>query len=293
MDTLTTLVTRLAKRVDRHPTDSDFKEAWATLHVEGWRVADLTTPGEFDDCVKRLRERLKAQPRRGRRGGPAWVREAYVRADRAAEEVERDSEVRSFRDEVLSGRLLELSAVGDWVRAHAGRYGGLDSLVAFPDVDHVGRVPVMGSPELERLKALATRLEDEQRWTGDVAVAFVLTGAVPLRWPIRTTINWSDKGMAVQLSVEPWVPANAVKAAYVHARRTGLRSSTNNRSARRPDRRFALAGFAAAHVGLPARAQLERWNESFPKWRFRDVRNFVRDARRAIGHSAHDSAHRR
>jgi hypothetical protein len=271
MDTLN----RLAKALGRTTADSDFQQAWASLEAEGWTREDIKTPGEFSECVRLCRQRLSARTLRGNKA-PAWIKHAFVLADHAAEASNRDPEVRAFRRDVLLSRLRLPQHVPQWLRARAGRFQGLESLLAFQNNGQIGRVPVAGSAALERLRALVQRLASQHEWPEDTATAFVLTGQTPLRWPIRARV--SAELSRVQLTIDSWVPPEAVAEAYRHARET---LGTQPRAPRVSARRRALAAFVTTQDGVSARMRLQRWNTAHPRWRYPDVRNFVRDSRRA------------
>lgn len=291
MDTLE----RLAKRVGRQPTDTDFRQAWASLEAEDYRVDDLTTAGEFSACAALLRERLAARTLRGKpERAPAWIRHAFVLADHAAEAVTQDPAVQAFRAEVLHGVTLQASAVPRWLRARAGQFHGLATLLAFQDGEELRRIPVTGNADLERLQALVHQLVHQHQWSEDTATAFVLTAQTPLRWPIRVQARTTRTGItadsagreqqSVSLVIDAWVPAIAVAAAYRHARRTLRRQAS--RTPRVSLRRRALAAFVLAHPHVTARTRLHEWNATHPTWRYGDVRNFVRDSRRAVARLA-------
>jgi hypothetical protein len=284
-----TVLERLAKRVGRKETDGDFQQAWASLQVESSYVAeDLTTVGEFDDCARQIRQRLAARTLRGKPGkAPAWIRHAFVLADHAAEASNQDPAVRAFRADILHGTLLQPSDVPVWLRARARQAPDtlavdFATLLEFQEDGHLARIYVSGSAVLEHLHALVRQLLTQHGWPEDTATTFVLTGHTPLRWPVRARVLYrrDQASSIVTLAVDPWVPATAVTAAYLRARR--LLASPDRRAPRVTARRRALAVFTAAHRNLTVRARLSAWNAAHPHWRFRGVQNFSRDSRRAV-----------
>jgi hypothetical protein len=272
---------RVARRLHRTRSDPDFQRAWAALQAEGWRRDDLTTPGERAECVAELRQRLTAQTGRRSPGRtPAWIKAAFAAADEAAEEASHDPAVQAFRADVLHGHLLAPRTVPDWLWARAGKFEGLDSLLAYQGESNVVGLPVAGNADVERLHLIVGQLVNRYRWAEDAATAFVLTGRTPLRWPIQAHTTIIETGATtVQLTVEAWVPATVVTATYQRARRVGLTRA--RRAPRISARRLALAAFLTTQDGVPARTQMDTWNQAHRNWRYRDVRNFVRDSRRA------------
>jgi hypothetical protein len=278
MDTLE----RVAKRLHRTRTDPDFQRAWAALQAEGWRRDDLTTPRERAECVAELRQRLTAQTGHRSPGRtPAWIKAAFAASDEAAEEASHDPAVQAFRADVLHGHLLAPRTVPDWLWARAGKFEGLDSLLAYQGESNVVGLPVAGNADVEGLRTIVRRLVNVYQWPEDAATAFVLTGQTPLRWPIQARATLTETGATtVQITVEAWVPVTAVTAAYQRARRTLVERAP--RAPRRLSaRQQALAAFSTTQDGVSARTRLDRWNKAHPKWRYREVRNFVRDSRRA------------
>jgi hypothetical protein len=156
----------------------------------------------------------------------------------------------------------------------------LDSLLAYQGESNVVGLPVAGNADVERLHLIVGQLVNRYRWAEDAATAFVLTGRTPLRWPIQAHTTIIETGATtVQLTVEAWVPATVVTATYQRARRVGVTRA--RRAPRISARRLALAAFLTTQDGVPARTQMDTWNQAHRNWRYRDVRNFVRDSRRA------------
>jgi hypothetical protein len=278
MDTLE----RIAKRLHRTRTDPLFQRAWAALQAEGWRRDDLTTPGVSAKCLAEFRERLTAQTGRRSPGRtPAWIKAAFAASDEAAEEASIDPAVQAFRADVLHGHLLAPRTVPNWLWARAGKFEGLDSLLAYQGESNVVGLPVAGNADVERLHTIVRRLVKVHRWPEDAATTFVLTGGTPLRWPIHARATLTETGATtVHITVEAWVPATAVTAAFQRARREFF--SRAPRAPRRLSaRQQALAAFVTTQGDVSARTRMDAWNQAHRNWRYRDPRNFDRDSRRA------------
>ncbi len=95
------------------------------------------------------------------------------------------------------------------------------------------------------------------------------------------------------LTIQPWVPANVVRAVYANLQKLGLKGKPRALS----ERNLAVFRFVISHQEVvpgdgaqpalrkpPWRILLDRWNKVYPKeheWHYTDVRRFRRDFDRA------------
>jgi hypothetical protein len=285
--------------------DPAFTREWQRLQqAGGYDGRDLRDRDARRDLVPMIKHALghhHESRRRNQRQAAGWIQRAYRDSDTAAVQAARDPEVKAFRIEHLSEGLLSANAVPVWIKARQGEYlGTLASLLEFPDGDSVGRVPTGGSPVLAPLLTITQRLEAEHGWRLYAATMFVLTGAVPLMWPItKEEIYTPRDGTQVQLTIESWVPAAVVQKVYRSAVQRTLYKAAQ-RGQRKPERVRGLSARQTALIAFLDRVdptfgaadRLMAWNTAHRGWRYTDASNFRRDCRRALRRAGRDSAHR-
>ena len=133
------------------------------------------------------------------------------------------------------------------------------------------------------LIVLAGQVRSATPFSTSQMLCFLLTDEAPefrpltigVRDALGSGLRWR---YVVELEVEPWVPVHAVAAAYREAQVETL--GRTYRPLR--GRSVELARFLAMEGwGKSVREQMRAWNESHPRQRFHDPRNFQRHARRA------------
>jgi hypothetical protein len=208
------------------------------------------------------------------------MRHARVLSDNAARQAEAETDVQTFRAEMLGGCLLSDDAASEWIQSRTGRFEGLQSLVAFQCGGELRRAPVAGSAALERLKRLVDALAERYRWPEDAATIFLLTGRTPLRLPSVTLRASSHHGQKILVEADPWVPPGVVRDAYAAARDS--LTPQPRRVPRISPKRRELVAFVNARGGVPSRALFIDWNNEHPQWRYQDGANFIRDYHRTV-----------
>lgn len=282
-----TALGRLARSLRRTREDRAFQQAWQAVRGElGIETADLEDRDDYRDVMARMRRLLTA---------PApWQQVALTRAEHLAETASAERDVMAFRRQYLAQRLLLPEAVPAWLTQRAGRAViatraqrsfALDaaSLLAFPGPDGwTSRLGVKSSPALVRLKRLAEALCLRYGWEEAAAVAFVLTGQVPLEWPLKVETHVDGATDALQwvaLKVRPGVPPKAVEEAYRQAIRRAPRATVRRASSIKPKHR-ALVAFVERLGGVVTLDLVRQWNVAHPRWRYDKPGNCRRDYQR-------------
>jgi hypothetical protein len=149
-----------------------------------------------------------------------------------------------------------LRADPDVVEFRAGQHLG-DNFVPLDDVD---RWRQGASPDaVAQLDRLTRWLTGSYPIRANQAVGLILSDAVPIVSPIRTTIHWESGGPRVILDVDPDASADQVVAAFREAR-AGL---VGDRRRPSPDNLELLSTWIS--LGRPTFAYLARtWNRSHP-----------------------------
>ena len=181
----------------------------------------------------------------------------------------------------------------EWTKKRPSRHRKDVRLLAYPDrKGSVAQVGVVGHSVLDDLRWVVQQLMGRSPWEEHEATWFVLTGVAPRWWPVRR----SERVMGGQdfeyrtltLTVEPWVSAQTVLAAYRDAQRKMLGGRDN-----RPlsAKNLGLFRFCVARMGedgqLPAWPTLLReWNEAHPDDRYENARAIERVYKRMLGYVA-------
>ncbi len=226
--------------------------------------------------------------------------------------------VRAFRESVLKDRLLKFDQVQKWLESQ-GKRDGKPSLymgdVPLPDGSkeehkprHGGfsfRLPSRviwssqlrrhllkyGVPEdrwlrallvrhggaLDRLRQLSEQLSQDFQWQPGQATIFVLTGMIPVLHEITWNANTRGRGL-ITLTVDPAVRPRDVAGAYREAQRqvVGRRSRTLSL------KHLKLAAFTDPQIRAEPWAKImDRWNRTYPKYRYQRESLFSRDVLQA------------
>lgn len=214
-----------------------------------------------------------------------WLSKTLALANYRAAQASRAPRVREFRRKVLKDTLLSEDEAQRFIRARSRptrrATGDQKRLLAFPGAASVERVRVPQASVLGRLSAIANELCDTYRWPDYAATWFVLTGRMPLNWPIDidevVVYDPHQRTVAIRLVVAPWMPAPAILKAFIE-----LQKKVTTVSSRAPsDRRLALLRFELESQAGTVRERLAQWNRDVPRWAYRDVRNFERDLKAA------------
>ncbi len=218
-------------------------------------------------------------------GNPSRVR--ALSSVLAADAAQRD-EVEDFRGRALPDGLLTEKSCAEWIRDHVEPMKPKDErlLLAFgePGKQWTQRVAVGSSSLLGELARLSGNLADLYPWQEQQATVFVLTDAVPLVAPIRTTVRRTgpiEAKSRIILEVDPWTDPREVASAYIRARGDAQRGIR-----RRPlsDRAYQLAEFVADRRNHSDVELRRLWNRTYKEWAYPDVPRFVRAYSSAIDH---------
>lgn len=284
---------RLAKDLKLTPRSRDFEYTWQAV-----KEKTLLTEQDLQDDSS-YREALR-ECRRLLRSPKAWIDRAKQRSDDLAAEAARRPDVQDFRKTWLRKTLLRRDHVTTWIRRRATNtpvhcasvkpdhprtrfkeMGGV-SLLQYEGPDGWAvYVDVGTSPSLRALLAVTKALADDYEWQQAQAVAFVLTDARPLLWPIHVEpdIAYDGRGnerlrITVIISA-PDVPPREVARAYqqVRQRHKAFQRESSSDSRRR---QIALLHFVKARGGNPSRELAREWNRRHTEWRYPNECNFRR-----------------
>jgi hypothetical protein len=230
-----------------------------------------------------------------------------------AESAREEPDLQAFRREVLGGKLLDASQLGEWIEAQATRDGPatLWLKVPLPDsyrVEFGNDSPRLNKPLVELygsticppevleyalpdqpLRAVAIRaggllfhlrelcevLASRYGWLVDQTVTFVLTDAIPL----VSAIDYETKARQplvlsrLLMTVDPSLSPREVSATYKRVRTQILGRRYRTMS----QKHIQLALFTVEHKGKRAKQQMQVWNRQFRKWKYGELSNFSRD----------------
>lgn len=202
-------------------------------------------------------------------------------------EAARSPVVVSFREEVLSGRLIALDDLPAWIEDQNRSLGSPATwehrdVLSYPvrgqDADH--KAYVRPDSVLHRLKRLCSTLNQDYDWQEAQAVAFVLSGLVPLLPKARVTTKIKSNGLtSITLQVDPRLSSQEVASIYAKARNEVFKGHDKPMT----DKHLELAVFLAEKSEDRATwpSLLKVWNQGHPDWFYSDWRHFARDARSA------------
>lgn len=235
-----------------------------------------------------------------------------------AAEVSKLPFVKQFRREVLGGKLLQPDEIESWIQATKEQDGPptryakrrvksvtvTENLAIIPSFDETSgwepieheylsypsktgwaeRVPINIDGILGRLKRIVHRIITYYcpAWQEAQAVAFVLTGQVPIIPRVRYSVNVTFLGGPcwVTLKFDARITPQDLAREYSKIRRKIM---GNSHAKPLTKKHQELAVFAAEHKdGLTWEKLMHKWNEKFPKWAYKNYRLFCRDAIGAI-----------
>ncbi len=145
---------------------------------------------------------------------------------------------------------------------------------SIPGKNHVQISLVGAGGVLDRLRHISHSLAARYGWQEAQATVFVLTGAVPLVPPIKAWVNrkyvqWGGpprSGARIHLDVDVTVGGEAVRAAYIEARRQVL----DKRHMKPSTTRVAtLVYFVESRPGMSWKDRWEEWNREYPAWSYK------------------------
>ncbi|MCH8889569.1 MAG: hypothetical protein IH827_00590 [Myxococcales bacterium] len=298
----------------RYRRDPDPK-VWDLIVEKRWIEDVIDEPAEVDSVFDWIRniEDLRRQPRAEPREATKELapdRRAIALAQIRAIEAARDPLVEAFRGDCLRGRLLKPGRIKHWIEkkkdeqgvparyvkrwertdgarvkpppdlAHYGlktklEFGNSSSGVylQYPD----GSVQVSADSTLGRLKFLASELCHRHLWPEEEAVGFILSGTAPSPFLGRVTIRRQPRAPRVAIEVDPRVRGDEVLRLYKWARDPEM---TKARSL--SEVHAELAVFAAErNDGREWNRVLTEWNQTHPRSLYPELRNFIRDCRKA------------
>ncbi len=289
--------------------------AWDLATEWRWINDVIDEPAEVDWVFDRIRklEALRRQPRadaRETRKELAPDRRAIALVRIRAIEAANDPLVEGFRTECLRGRLRKPDRIKHWIKKREEEQGeparyvkrwersggarvkpppdlapyGLKTKLEFGNSSSGiflqypgGSVQVSADSELGRLKFVASTLCHRYLWPEEEAVRFILSGISPSAFLGCVTVRHQPRDPRVTIEVDPRVRADEVVRLYKWARdpETAKARSLSEVHAE-------LAVFAAeGNDGREWRRVLEEWNETHPHNPYPELRNFIRDCRKA------------
>jgi len=232
---------------------------------------------------------------------------------------DKEEDIRTFREEVLNGKLLKPEEVPGWIKSVseseeptitvtfsvtqeedwgkalvkqakqvAARQGRLTPGVGYGRVSLSYINPASAWKQtaiinekgtLGRLKRLANQYADF--WPEAEAVNFILTGETYPISQAQVGYKSSAQGLdKVVLEVSPHLSGETVKSLYFIAKKACLEHLGKSRSRQLKEKHYKLAVFAVKTPGTWTQKR-EQWNREYPAWRYEDNSNFARDCRAA------------
>ena len=296
----------------RYRRDPD-PEAWDLAAKWRWIKDVIDNPAEVDWVFDRVRDlegrRPRAEPREATKE-LAPDRRAIALAQIRAIEAALDPLVEAFRAECLRGRLLKPSRIKHWIEKKRRDQGVPARYVKYwehtdgarvkppPDFAHYGletklefgtsssgvylqypdgSVQVSADSTLGRLKFVASELCHRHLWPEEEAVGFILSGTPPSPFLGRVTIRRQPRTPRVAIEVDPRVRGDEVLRLYKWARDPEM---TKTRSL--SEVHAELAVFAAEqNDGREWNRVRTEWNQTHPRSLYPELRNFIRDCRKA------------
>jgi hypothetical protein len=287
--------------------------------IDMWGLVDELTDDviSFDDFkqeVQALFERPRMRTRSARRDvSDDRLLRLDALSELLAEHAREFRGVTEFRNNELSGQLIEWANLSAWIQARAEEAGEPTRYATVPLDDddeplrdgnaqiilmevHAEMLRYAGKDDkwsnviatrrghvLDRVRRIATRLVRAYPWTEAQAVAFLLTDITPLANDIRITSpgpgpmfdGVSHPWMRqISMTIDPALPADEVAAAY-----TKVRKDANYGDRRKLSKRqLLLTTFALKHQHLTWRERFELWNRQHPDMQYSQTNNFRRDA---------------
>jgi hypothetical protein len=298
----------------RYRRDPD-PESWDQAAAWRWIEDVIDDPAEVDSVFDRVRdlEDLRRRPRAGPREARKELapdRRAIALARIRAIAAARDPLVEAFRAECLRGRLLRPGRIKHWIEKREDEQGvparyvkrwertggarvkpppdlaryGLETKWEFGNSSSGvfllypgGSVQVSTDSKLGRLKFVASALRHRYLWPEEEAVGFILSGTTPSPFFGCVTVRRQPRTPRVTIEVDPRVRADEVLRLYKWARDP---ETTQARSL--SEVHAELAVFAAErNDGREWRRVLAEWNRTHPRSLYPELRNFIRDCRKA------------
>lgn len=313
------LNTQLTKDGHRPISESEWKHAidngWLVGVCEGTKplndlVLEITqTRKNFGGAKSaRVKAELTAPVERGASGARKHALSVLV-----ALEAEKDSGVIELRNELLGGKLLEQPEIEGWIRKIAVsepeptgvatvelpddaivKPGQIEvngvmacrnvscDVLHFPDRNgtEVQKVGISARGKLAPLFRVSAQLAKQYRWRDVDAVAFILSGAVPLIEPAGCSFKRHESLPClsrITLEVDIALSPAQVGMLYQKLRSRLLEGRYRNQT----PKHAMLAAFTAQRDELTLEEQRRDWNKRYPRWRYQVVTNFGRDAKAA------------
>ena len=195
-----------------------------------------------------------------------------------------DKWVLAFRNAVL-GEPVAADGVQSWILARdeldgagAVNIEGFPDQLWFPSPNEDARhcIPVVKGGVLDKLRILTERLEKQFGWDPAQATKFVLTDSPPFVSEITGDFERRDVSATsrIELTIDPAASPLQVAEYYRRARSQFLKG----RHRRQEEKHLELAVFDAYRPkGESTAKRLAQWNRSYPKWRYDEKTNFLRD----------------
>lgn len=160
------------------------------------------------------------------------------------------------------------------------RYGLEAPVIGYPTKDGAAQFTYVAfGGTLWRLKKLAQSLAKEYGWQEAQAVAFVLTGAVPLLPRGWVRLSWRTSGPRITLEVDPRLSRTEVARLYGRWRGRVFRGA--DKPIERKAARLAVFAEEYRDSGLSWRELMALWNQQYPEWKYHTAVHFARDCQMA------------
>lgn len=277
---------RLARKLGRKPSlpeadepHSGSREAppdkrlWALTRI-------MAVLANRDEEVQRFREEVLGGRLLSPEEVPKWIEEQAKKEGHTITvsfnvSIEKNQEVEEFERQAVEHAKHALES---------GQYGMKLTLLSYlaPPSTWQKHIPIRKDGVLGRLKQLAKKFDGF--WGEAQAVWLILTGeALPIP-SAKTSLTFRTRGVPrITLEVSPHLKPEAVAALYAQARRGDfLDFPPASKKTRRPltEKHLTLAVFAVEEEGS-WQELLNRWNEKYPQWQYKEKRTFARDAKAA------------
>lgn len=235
-----------------------------------------------------------------------------------AKEAEQREDIRSFRNDVLAGKVIKPEEVESWIQARVpkdpqgeGMYltivapkgiefkgffklktpitvtdtlgGGWRVLqYAVPDDQWARSVATPASNgDLAQLRFLSEDLAKRYHWNKAQATVFVLTGQVPVIPSFRWSGNQYPTPRRITLDIDLILSPKELAKRYAEIRQQMGQDKKRHRELSRKHMYLAFFIIQGAE-SEPWAKRLRAWNAKYPKWKYGQESNFRRDAGRAI-----------
>lgn len=155
-------------------------------------------------------------------------------------------------------------------------------LLQYPGLDGWERsIPTSAGGILEYLRRLSDGLAEKYKWSNAQAVAFILTGGIPLISSISTTLKMNSRPLfsRIVLDVDPALSPREIAMHYRRSRKEIMAARHRNLS----EKHMQLALFDLKQPKTETWAiKMDGWNKTYQaEWKYEEVSNFAHDCLQA------------